>query len=823
MSAGTLVVKIAANITDFSKGLDAAEKRLMKAGDKLERLGQDLSLKVTAPLLAAGALLAKSAAEDAASVEKMGRVFGKAQGDMESFVQSLMKSVPATDDALRGMVASTGTLLTQMGVAPARAAAMTQAVTKLAGDMAAFSHVSQEVAQDALESALMGKTKGLAQFGIAVSEADVKAKAYQMGLAKTGDELSHTATAQAALAAVLERSQKIQGEAARTIGDNANAAARFKQAMDGVADSFGAVVLPTFVKVANAATNMATGLASLPDGAKSAIVTAAAIAAAWGPLVYMGGNLVKIFTLVRAGTMALVSVQALSGLGSLVVGIRSMAEAMVVARLAGAALITTMAPLLIASAAVAAIGAIGYAIYKSGEQARKAAADLEEYKQKLASFTTAKESQASAKTIAAQLRALTASPVATTGDPMTDAVAAGERERQVSELQARLRAANARTFALSTPDTFAPPPGGGGGDGKNPFADLEERAGRLSRIYDLTNAKGHPLKGLNEQITQVMDGLSAALARQADRWSDVALRIREAQEALQRIGKTSDQAELARMQGLMQNVGSKALPVVGVTSPIANITAANVPVKAPPEMVHLVSIQEAMRDSLVTLPQEFAAQLGNYLGPVLAKLGGGGISSQIGGAVGGAFGNAVGGLIGKTIATKVGGLIGAGIGSTIPVLGTLVGGALGSVAGGLVGKVGSFIGGLFGGKKNNDAAEESAKRLSALADAARKVSEAIVGLPQGIKIAAYRFAATDAGGTTGGGGGGSGVPGADAGSGYSSGGGEVTGRTAHPVNINGPVHVYGVTDVRSFLRELTAAAETEARRGGVTGLQLATR
>src|SRR4051812_31825594 len=109
MSAGTLVVKIAANITDFSNGLDAAEKRLMKAGDKLEGLGRDLSLRVSAPIIGAGALFAKSAAEDAASVDKLSRAFGKATDDMEAFVQSLMKSVPETDDAMRGLIVSTDT------------------------------------------------------------------------------------------------------------------------------------------------------------------------------------------------------------------------------------------------------------------------------------------------------------------------------------------------------------------------------------------------------------------------------------------------------------------------------------------------------------------------------------------------------------------------------------------------------------------------------------------------------------------------------------------------------------------------------------------
>ncbi|HEX6050034.1 MAG TPA: hypothetical protein VFZ21_12225, partial [Gemmatimonadaceae bacterium] len=300
MAAGTLVVKISANITDFSRNLDAAEKRLMKAGDRLEKLGGDLSLKVTAPLIALSAAFAKSAAEDAASVEKMGRSFGAATGQMEKFIQTLMKSVPATDDQLRTLATSTNTLLSSMGLAPQKAAAMSQTVLKLAGDLAAYNHVSLEMATDAVTKALAGRTRGLMELNVAVTDADVKAKAYQLGLAKVGGELSSTAKAQATLAAIIERSAAQQGEAARTYGANENALARLQQAADSVADSFGAIVLPAFVRVADAAAAMAKQLADLDPSTKTAIVATLGLAAAMGPLVYLGGNLVKMFTLARA-------------------------------------------------------------------------------------------------------------------------------------------------------------------------------------------------------------------------------------------------------------------------------------------------------------------------------------------------------------------------------------------------------------------------------------------------------------------------------------------------------------------------------------------
>ena len=117
MSA-TLTVRIAADINSFSKNRTKVERDFVRAAKRIESAGKAMSVAVTAPLLAMGAVFAKSAADDAASVERLKRVFGGAAAEMEGFIKQVMKTIPMTDDALRDLTGTTQNFLTQLGIAP---------------------------------------------------------------------------------------------------------------------------------------------------------------------------------------------------------------------------------------------------------------------------------------------------------------------------------------------------------------------------------------------------------------------------------------------------------------------------------------------------------------------------------------------------------------------------------------------------------------------------------------------------------------------------------------------------------------------------------
>jgi hypothetical protein len=338
---------------------------------------------------------------------------------------------------------------------------------------------------------------------------------------------------------------------------------------------------------------------------------------------------------------------------------------------------------------------------------------------------------------------------------------------------------------------------GAGGGSSDPLHALPQRASTLARTYELTNAQGRPLVGLNAAITDTMMQLSAALAAQTNQWSELALKIRQAHEELGKVARAGGATIIQQTQGT---------GALGLNLGAANITGANLPTFTEPKALQTqVTLQQRMVAELSQLPAQFANTLGQYLGPVLARMGGG-----TGGAIGAALGGGVGGAIGRALVPEgMKGIGGAIIGSLIPGVGTILGSLAGNFLGGAIGK-------LFGGG-GQSAAEKAAEQLQRLAQAAQKVQEAISGLPEGIKIAAYRFDATtvDAG------------PGDKSGAGGPMAGGsqsgpltgDASGRTYY--FAPGSVVVNGITDAASLFRSISDYAESQIGRSGTSGLQLA--
>ncbi len=218
-TSASLVVKISADINDFTKGLDAATRGVDRAAKKIEGFGKALTLGITIPVAAAAVALAKMASENEDTAARMERVFGDAATSVNASIKKMMASIPESNTELQKMAISVDNMAQGLGLAPPKAAQMSEALLKLAGDAAAFAHVPMSEALDAFSRGLAGRTKGLLQFGIAINEADIKQKAYSMGLLHAGNTLTETGTALASYALIMERSSRIQGEAERTAGN----------------------------------------------------------------------------------------------------------------------------------------------------------------------------------------------------------------------------------------------------------------------------------------------------------------------------------------------------------------------------------------------------------------------------------------------------------------------------------------------------------------------------------------------------------------------------------------------------------------------------
>ncbi len=698
MAANTsLVVKISADINDFTKGLDAATRGVDRAAKKIEGFGRAITLGITVPVAAAAVALAKMAAENEDTAGRMERVFGSAASSVNASIKKMMASVPEANTDLQKMAISVDNMAQGLGLAPGNAAKMSESLLKLAGDASAFAHVPMAEALDALSRGLAGKTKGLLQFGIAINEADIKAKALSMGLVHEGNELTETGTALASYALIMEKSTRITGEADRTAGQAGKQFAFLKRDLSELADNVSGLVLPALSDLAKKAREVVDWASKLDSSTVSAFFKIAAAAALLGPaiviIVRMVDGLFKLRAafglLATAGGAATFAELAALPFASIVLGIGGLALALVAAadawarynkesgsafanknwgipqsilsgnplnsdpKLAAAMNVNKSSPFVVTHSAPSEDqlkNFFGYKGEKNGDTERSKAVDaMKQLEDRAQNVTTALKQMGQGMEAPT---ALTAEWVKTFALVETAIDKIGNALDPVSvKLQGIANDMKDAAGALASPS----------------FASLGSLPGVQAIGRSFTT--GGLTSRVNGPEEQALPGMTAA------------------NEAAMRYAKTQEYVT----EGI-------AYDYQGLRSQLLQFG------------IHLGNVGERMQGVILTLADaatNFAMELAN----------------RAGGSGGGAgTGRGLGGLLGSAAGFFLGGPVGGAVGKFV-----------GTAAGGL-------IGGLFDhAKKSTDAAANS---MTALAKTTDRLNASISNMPQWFKIAGFRFAAT---------------------------------------------------------------------------------
>ena len=168
-----------------TKGLDAG---LASTQGKLG----GISTLATAAFLGVGAAAAygaykavKASSDLYESLDKMGVVFGESSKDVTDFADHLARDFGYVKTTVLDAEARFAGLGKGIGNLEGKnLTAFTNQFTQLAADMKSLHNIDFEEAITAISSGLSGETEPLKRFGVIVSENNVKAKAYAMGLAK---------------------------------------------------------------------------------------------------------------------------------------------------------------------------------------------------------------------------------------------------------------------------------------------------------------------------------------------------------------------------------------------------------------------------------------------------------------------------------------------------------------------------------------------------------------------------------------------------------------------------------------------------------------
>jgi len=304
MTVGTLRAFLKLDDADFNKGLDDAVKKTTKStktiqkkfsdmADSLAKTGKKMTLFITAPILAIGAAMAKTAIDAEETAQKFEVVFSSIGERATAATDRLVEGFGFAQTQAQQLLGDTGDLLTGFGFTQDSALDLSLAVNELAADLASFTNFSggAEGASKALTKAMLGESEQAKALGVVIrQDSDEYKELVEHYMDAEGASLLQ-AKALTALKMATDQSKNAVGDYARTQDSAANIIRDTKNDIKDLAVELGQFLIPLIKDAATKVKDMVAKFMSLDDGTKKLILKVAALAAALGPALLAMGKM----------------------------------------------------------------------------------------------------------------------------------------------------------------------------------------------------------------------------------------------------------------------------------------------------------------------------------------------------------------------------------------------------------------------------------------------------------------------------------------------------------------------------------------------------
>lgn len=289
----TLITTQSSKWAGLGRSLDETGKKINGVGEGITSAGAKLSLGLTAPIIAAGAVMVNYASDLSENMNKTSVAFGENAKDVTEWSETTLGAYGISQNSALEMASLFGDMGTAMGQSTNEAATMSTSLVGLAGDLASFKNIGLDQAQDALKGIFTGEGEALKSLGIIMQDSTLQAYALATGQGKAYSEMDQAEKVALRYSYVMDATKNSQGDFARTSDGTANSIRTMQESVKELGASFGEELLPVITPMIRELTKMVKGFGDLDPEMKKTIVTTAGIAAAIGPAVLVIGGLTQ--------------------------------------------------------------------------------------------------------------------------------------------------------------------------------------------------------------------------------------------------------------------------------------------------------------------------------------------------------------------------------------------------------------------------------------------------------------------------------------------------------------------------------------------------
>lgn len=259
----TLLVRIEADMSDLRRTLRRVEQQTEQSQKKMTRSMGRMGGAIKGALgVASVAILAnfgKHIVNLGSQVEEMQAkssvVFGQFVSGVRSDLEAFGDSVGRSTHELEAMASSVQDTFVPLGFARGEAAQLSVQLTKLAVDVASFNNAQDVPTMQAFQSALVGNHEAVRRFGIVITEAELQAELFRMGIKENAADVDAQTKVQARLNLILAGTTDAHGDAARTSDSYANTSKALTAALEELLVNVVTPLLPALASMARGLVN----------------------------------------------------------------------------------------------------------------------------------------------------------------------------------------------------------------------------------------------------------------------------------------------------------------------------------------------------------------------------------------------------------------------------------------------------------------------------------------------------------------------------------------------------------------------------------------